>query len=344
MKQVKKLLSFAILLFIFALAASNAAQALTCDPENPKCGREEIFTRSDAARAQSSTKDDSRQWFKADLHTHHTYQNPLKDEIAKYREAGYHFLVLSTKDMQTPKDVEKYSTAEMMIVSGVEQSFLSRKNRLAHVLGFRIKNPYRFTDTWSLKEGYVKLRAKNKDIVLGINHPHDQRWSLEDVLEAADEGVILFELNSISMKHGEFETALWDEALTRGARLYATLTNDVHQISDIDAYGYIMIHSASLDLETIAKSLHTGDFYAEESGCTATPVRYAIVETDGGKSLVIETEGAAKIRVIADNGAMRGSYEGNNALYPIAGDETYIRAEILDSQGRYVFLQPFFLK
>ena len=320
MKQTNKLLFPAILLLIFALAASGAAHA------------------------QTITATDTRPWFKADLHTHHTYQSPLKDEIAKYREAGYQFLVLSTKDMQSPKDVEKYSTAEMLIVSGVEQAFLSRKNRLAHVLGFRIKTPLRFTDTWSLKEGYAKLRAKNRNVVLGINHPHDQRWSLEDILEAADEGVILFELNSISMKQGEFETALWDEALTRGARLYAMLTNDVHQISDIDAYGYIMIHAASLDLKAVAESLNTGDFYAKESGCSAMPLRYEIVETDGGKTLVIETEGTAEIRIIADGGVVRASFKSDNARYPIAGDETYLRAEILDSQGWYVFLQPFFLK
>lgn len=297
-----------------------------------------------AAGAQTIGAADDRQWFKADLHTHHTYDEPLKDIIERYRETGYRFLVLSTKDMVQPLDWEKYSDDRMLVVSGVEQSFLTRKNQLGHVIAFRIKVPFRSTDKWTVKEGLEKLKGKNSRAILGINHPNDQRWTLEDVTEAYKEGAVLFELNSTNMKHGEFETALWDRALTAGARLFATLVNDVHHINDIDEYGYVMIRGESLDLKNMFESLAKGDFYAGESGCAAKPERYEIVENGGAKTLEASAPGAAEIRIVADNGKVRATYKSSRASYVIAGDESYVRAEIIDSSGRFIFMQPFFMK
>ncbi|MFH1539946.1 MAG: hypothetical protein ABIH66_13415 [bacterium] len=302
-----------------------------------------IFIFGTFANAQTIITEDDRPWFKADLHTHHTFEEPLDKLIEKYRETGYQFLVLSTKDEMKLLNYEKHSTPEMLIVNGVEQAFLTRKKQFGHVLGFRIKKPYLFTTHWTLKEGYAKLRKKNKGAVLGVNHPHDQRWTLEDIMEAWENGVLLFELNSIDMKHGEFETGLWDEALSNGARLYATLVNDVHHFDDIDAYGYIMIRSESLTLNDINEALLKGDFYAVESGCRATPVLHRIVETDNEESLEIEAPGAARIRVIGNKGSVVGEYESESAKHPINGNESYLRVEIIDDQGRYIFTQPFFL-
>jgi hypothetical protein len=296
------------------------------------------------SRAQTIGAADGRQWFKADLHTHHTYNEPLKDIIERYRETSYRFLVLSTKDMVQPLDWEKYSDGRMLVVSGVEQSFLTRKNMLGHVIAFRIKVPFRTTDKWTMKEGLEKLKGKNSNVILGINHPNDQRWTTEDVVEAYREGAVLFELNSTNMKHGEFETALWDRALTAGARLYATLVNDVHAMSDVDDYGYVMIRGASLSLKDMIGSLAKGDFYAVEAGCGARPERYEVVESGGVKTLEVSAPGASEIPIVSDNGKVLKTYNAERASYTIAGDETYIRAEIVGVSDRYIFMQPFFLK
>lgn len=295
------------------------------------------------ANAQTITKDDERPWFKADLHTHHTFEEPLEEVINKYRETGYQFLVLSTKDSMKLLNYEKYSTPEMLIMNGVEQAFLTRKKQFGHVLGFRIKRPYLFTTHWTLKEGYAKLRKKNKEAVLGVNHPHDQRWTIEDIMEAWEEGLALFELNSIDMKHGEFETGLWDEALSKGARMYATLVNDVHHFDDIDEYGYILIRAEKLSLKNISESLLKGDFYAVETGCEAKPERHEIVEINEGSVLIIDAPGAAKIRMIGDKGLVLAEYESESVNHLITGNDTYLRIEILDEKGRYIFMQPFFL-
>jgi hypothetical protein len=302
-----------------------------------------LFLSSSSVRAQVIVGTDNRNWYKADLHTHHTYNEPLKNIINKYKETGYQFLVLSTKDMNKPLEWEKYSDDKMLIISGVEQSFLTRKNELGHIIAFRITVPFRETSKWTLKEGYENLKSKNKHVLLGINHPNDQRWTLDDVLESAAEGVSLFELNSERMEHGEFETALWDAALSKGARLYGTLTNDVHQINDIDAYGYVMIRAEKLTLKDMVASLSTGDFYAVESGCAAKPELYFLTDRDGGKYLNITSSGAAEIRIIADNGVIKQVFKFGKAEYKIAGDETYVRAEIIDAAGRLIFMQPFFI-
>ena len=294
------------------------------------------------AAAQTINAGNNGPWFKADLHTHYSFRSPIEEEIARYRETGYNFLVLSAKDDSKVIDYEKYSTPGMLIVNGVEQSFLTRKNKLGHVIGFRIKSPFMFTSAWTLKEGYAKLREKNKRAILGINHPHDGRWSLDDVLEAAEQGLSFFELNSIDMKHGEFETALWDQALSRGARLYATLVNDVHSFGDIDAYGYILIRAAALDYGKIAPALLSGDFYAVESGCSAKVEEYRIIDSDAGKRLRVSAPGAARIRAIGD-GKVFADRAGPGLEVSLADSFKYVRVELIDAEGRYIFMQPFFL-
>ncbi len=292
------------------------------------------------ARAQTIDPDKPLPAFKADLHTHYTFSEPIEKDIAQYVKTGYKFLVLSSKDDMKPIKYGKYTSPEMLVIEGVEQAYITRKNLLGHVLGFPIKTAYPFTTSWTLKEGYAKLRAKNKDAILGINHAHDGRWTVEDVTEAAADGVILFELNSQNMKHGEFETALWDQALSNGARLYATLTNDVHRFDDIDAYGYIMILAPKLETADILAAIKAGEFFAVESGCAARPERYEMI--DG--SLEVSAPGAARIRFIGTDGKLLAVFNDHHASFKAGPDELYVRAEIIDSAGRFIFMQPVFLK
>ncbi|MFA6451022.1 MAG: hypothetical protein WCX65_16220 [bacterium] len=296
-----------------------------------------------AAQVVNSDTEKNNKWYKADLHTHYTYREPLENDIAKYRETGYQFLVLSAKDMDKPTKFSKFTTPEMLVTEGVEQSFLTRKNMLGHIIAFPIKSPYPFTSSWTLKEGYAKMRAKNKNVILGINHPHDQRWTLDDVLEADAEGIHIIELNSIDMKHGEFETPMWDAALSKGAHMYAMLTNDVHQFADIDAYGYILIQAKALTLDDMLEAIAFGSFYAVESGCDARLGGYEITGEGGARKLVVNAPGAKEIRIISD-GHVAVTTQSENAEYQIKGDEVYARAVILDKKGLYLFAQPFFIK
>lgn len=282
-------------------------------------------------------------WFKADLHTHYTFENPLDVEVERYRETGYGFVVLSTKDMQNVLNYEAQSTDKLRIVNGVEQAFLTRKNMLGHVLAFRTKTPFRFTEQWTLKQGWEKLKAKNPNVILGINHPHDQRWTLDDVMEAWQEGAVLFELNSIDMKHGEFETGLWDQALTRGARLYATLVNDVHHIEDIDAYGYILIQAQDMSFASINQALTSGAFYAVESGFGITVARHVLVPGTDGGAIEVSAPGAALIRFMGEQGAILAEISADTARFPLAGVTGYVRVEIAAPNSRRAFMQPFFL-
>lgn len=296
------------------------------------------------ARAQTITGLEGTSYFKADLHTHYSFSNPLATEVARYREAGYNFVVLSTKDMQDVLDYEAQSTDDMRIVAGVEQSFITLKNKLGHVLAFRVKTPFRFTDQWTMKQGLQKLKDKYPRVILGINHPNDQRWTLEDVMEAWELGAVLFELNSADMKQGEFETALWDAALTAGARLYATLVNDVHHIDDIDAYGYILIQAPDMSAKSITEALSTGAFYAVESGFSADIQHHELMETPDGTTVIVSAPGAARIRFIGENGALLNETAAESASYVIKTNTKYVRVEIIDKNGRYAFMQPFFMK
>jgi hypothetical protein len=302
-----------------------------------------FFACRSAAQVVNPETEKTDKWYKADLHTHYTYNEPIEKNVERYRDTGYQFLVLSAKDMDKATKFSKFATPDMLVIEGVEQSFLTSKKQLGHIIAFPIKAPYPFTSAWTLKEGYAKMRAKNKNVVLGINHPHDGRWALQDILDSDADGVHIFELNSIDMKHGEFETTQWDEALAKGARLYGSLTNDVHRFEDIDAYGYILIQAQALSVDDMLEALRAGAFYAVETGCAARLAGYEVTGEGAERQIVVSAPGAEAIRFIG-GGKEISSFKGEHAVYKIKGDEVYVRAEITDSNGLYLFAQPFFIK
>ena len=87
----------------------------------------------------------------------------------------------------------------------------------------------------------------------------------------------------------------------------------------------------------IVDALERGDFYA------STGVELSDYQvTDRAITITIKTDPYSKYRVqfIGRNGAMLGESTGSPAVYEFKGDEPYVRAKVIESNGKLAWTQP----
>ncbi|PIU67981.1 MAG: hypothetical protein COS84_02450 [Armatimonadetes bacterium CG07_land_8_20_14_0_80_40_9] len=116
-----------------------------------------------------------------------------------------------------------------------------------------------------------------------------------------------------------------------------------HQRLFIDGYGHVVIQAERLTLSSIRSALLSGAFYASEHHHKARVKRYMPDISSGEVYLEIESDKENKIRFIGKDSNLLKEVKGDEAIYKIKGDEIYIRAEVVDSEGKRLFLQPVFL-
>lgn len=289
--------------------------------------------------------DNNKIWIKAELHQHYLYDISLPELLKLYKDEKYNFIIIALKDTEKEYFPEQYSTDELLVIEGVEQAFKSFSGKFLHFNAFRMDGPFRFTDFWTVEQGLKQLQERNKDVILMINHPADKKWEMEDLKNAVENGAKLFELNSDGDAPIAYAANLWDKLLSERVRTWGVLSNDhrVPQMLFIEGFGYIVIQSEKLAFDSIRNAILNGAFYASEHHHKAKVKKY-IPDIDKRKIyLEVDSDGKNKIRFIGKNGNILMEKSGNNAVYKVKGDEMYIRAEVIDSDGRILFLQPVFL-
>ena len=102
-----------------------------------------------------------------------------------------------------------------------------------------------------------------------------------------------------------------------------------------------MVRAKNLTAPAILEALERGDFYA------STGVELADYQTNEKEMIVtIKQERSSKYRVlfIGAGGRVLKEAISSPASYQFRGDETYVRAKILDSNGKVAWTQPVWLK
>ncbi len=114
-----------------------------------------------------------------------------------------------------------------------------------------------------------------------LNHPNFQGGAgLDELLALGSRGLALVEIANMAVdsnndgggRHLSTE-ALWDAALTRGAHVFGTATDDTHHYADAAAVerrgeiaytgdrGFVVVRAAALE-SAIRAAIEAGDFYA----------------------------------------------------------------------------------
>lgn len=285
-------------------------------------------------------------WLRGNLHTHtlESDGDSTPQEMARwYREHGYDFLVITDHDKITRIDAPE----GLVLVLGEEVTDrLPKKPLHVNAIGLtEVVKPQGGGNPVDVLQRNINAVRKAGGIAL-VNHPNFG-WSFgaNELMQLRD-----FTLLEIASGHPYVNTlgppsheAMWDHLLTAGRRVWGVAVDDSHHLkrpwdTDVALPGkaWVVVHAAKRDAASIVDALRRGDFYA------STGVE--LEEVSASKVKVKEKNGARyRIQFIGARGRVLQETAGVVAEYKKRGDEGYVRAKVIDSNGRMAWTQPAFI-
>ena len=135
------------------------------------------------------------------------------------------------------------------------------------------------------------------------------------------------------------DAAYWDELLQQGKVIYGVATDDGHAMSE-HCHGWVMVKSEN-NVNAILHALKEGKFY---SSCG--PEIFDFYVDDEGNA-VVNCSAAQRIRFHFDRSPtrLRKGQEGllTTASYPVPEGCKYVRAVVIDKDGKCAWTNPIFL-
>lgn len=309
-------------------------------------------------RAQASPS--PLRWYKGNTHTHtlNSDGDSSPDDVARwYREHGYHFLVLSDHNFLT-------STEGLNALFGADERFLIIPgeevtdrvgDKPLHVNGLNVQYVVRpqggATMIEAIQRNVDAIRAASG--VPHLNHPNFG-WAVTAADLARVKNDRLFEIFNghplVNNQGGGGMPGLeemWDVILSSGKLLYGLATDDAHDFKrpgDPTAAGpgrgWIVVRAPRLAARDVLAALELGDFYA------STGVELKDIQRSTSRIVVeIKTDPWSRYttRFIGRDGKVLAESADNPARYDVKGDEGYVRAVVLESNGKRAWVQPVML-
>ena len=304
-----------------------------------------------------SSTSSSLRWYKGNTHTHtlNSDGDSTPDEVVRwYREHGYHFLVLTDHNYLTAVDGLNavHGAADKFLVIRGEEVTSSVASKAVHVNGLNLETLVKQSTAASVvaaaQENVDGIRQANG--VPHINHPNFT-WAMTPEELQKVERTRLFEIfNGHPQVNNEGGGGLpgleevWDRILSSGRLMYGVAVDDAHHfkrpgdpLASGPGRGWIYVRTDRLEPKAIVEAMERGNFYA------STGVELASYETTPGSiALTIKPTTYSRYRVqfIGRNGHMLSEVTEPTATYTFKGDEGYVRARILESNGYAAWTQP----
>jgi predicted metal-dependent phosphoesterase TrpH len=302
------------------------------------------------------------QCFRGNTHAHtlRSDGDSEPDVVAKwYLDHNYNFLTITDhnkfvdpKAVKLPDDRRE----DFLLIPGEEIT----GSKTIHTTAMNITNvaawKYDHKDKSEIIQYHVDEAMKAGGQAV-LNHPNFRyAVSAEDILPVRD--LSLFEIfnghpsvhNHGDHKHASTEE-MWDQLLTEGMRIFAVSSDDTHHLKVTAANkanpgrGWVMVHAASLDPDTITESMLQGDFYASNGVFLKTCRRGAgayLIEVDAertrgeltsspalrGKPIDDGTEGF-RIEFIGPHGKILDTIKGQQGRFKIDRAIPYVRAKVV---------------
>jgi hypothetical protein len=311
------------------------------------------------ARPQPQTPNSSPagRWFKGNTHTHtlNSDGDSTPDEVVRwYREHGYHFLVLTDHNYLTSVEGLNavHGADEKFIVIQGEEVTSSFEGRPVHVNGLAVETLVPAQTGSSV----LDVLQKSTDAIRGaqgiphVNHPNFG-WAItaDDLRQL--ERTRLFEIFN---GHPQVNNAggggmpgleeMWDRILTSGRLMYGIAVDDAHHFkrpgdptASGPGRGWVHVRAERLEARAIVEALERGEFYASTGVELA---EYGV--TPAGITLKVRAPSWSRYRVqfIGRDGRLLDEQTDSSASYTFRGDEGYVRAKILESNGLVAWTQP----
>jgi len=312
-------------------------------------------------RQQAALADTAGRWYKGNTHTHtlNSDGDSTPDDVVRwYREHGYQFLVLTDHNFLT-------SVAGLNALHGADEKFLVIKgeevtdryeDKPLHINGLDVNAlvaPQGGSSVVDVLQNNVDAIRRANGIP-HINHP-SFRWSITAQELQRVRNNRLFEIfnghpqvNNVGGGGVPGLEEVWDAILTDGTLLYGIAVDDAHVFKapgnpDVSGpgRGWVAVRAPRLEARALLDGLERGDFYAstgvELSDYHATTRQITVT---------VKATAFSKYRIqfIGKGGRVLNEVAEPTATYEIRGNEGYVRARVLESNGRMAWAQPIMVK
>jgi len=296
-------------------------------------------------------------WYKGNTHTHtlNSDGDSTPDEVVRwYRSHGYRFLVLTDHNFLTSVDGLNalHGANERFLVVRGEEVTDAFGNKPLHVNGLNLARqvePQHGTSILdTLQRTIDAIRAA--DAVPHVNHPNF-RWAItpEELRQIHGNKLLeIFnghpEVNNLGGGGVPGLEAVWDTVLTAGTLVYGIAVDDAHVFKDPGnpavagpGRGWVMVRAPRLEARALVDALERGDFYASTG---VTLADYQV--TAQAMTIKVATTTFAKYRIqfIGSGGRLLREVADASAEYSFTGNEGYVRAKVLESNGLVAWCQP----
>ena len=296
-------------------------------------------------------------WFKGNLHTHtlNSDGDSTPDAVVTwYRERGYQFVVLTDHNYLT-------SVTGLNALHGADDKFLVVKgeevtdrfgDKPIHINGL---DPERFIPPpggKSVVDMVQRMIDAIRDArgVPSINHPNFG-WAISPDELAQVQRTRLFEVfnghPTVNNLGGGGVPGLedtWDRILSSGKLLYGIAVDDAHSFKRPDdpavprpGTGWVYVRSPTLEPRALVEAIERGEFYSS----TGVELR-SLESSRTGLSIEVRAQASSKYRIqfIGRQGRVLSEVTTPTASYTFKGDEGYVRAKIIESNGKVAWVQP----
>src|SRR5262245_37341315 len=309
------------------------------------------------AATSAAAQTPQTRWYKGNTHTHtlNSDGDSAPDDVVRwYREHGYQFVVLTDHNFLTSVD-------GLNALHGADQKFLVVKGEEVttrsgdlpiHINGL---DPSREIAPQSgpsvvdvIQRNVDAIRAANA--VPSINHPNFG-WAMTTDQIAQVKNDKLFEVynghpqvNNLGGGGVPGLEEVWDTLLSRGILLYGVAVDDAHVFKqpgnpDVSGpgRGWVYVRAPRLEPRALVDALERGDFYAS-TGVELDELR----ADERSMTVTIKPRPSSKYRIqfIGKGGKVLREATDTSATYAITGTEGYVRAHVVESNGRQAWIQP----
>ena len=296
-------------------------------------------------------------WYKGNTHTHtlNSDGDSTPDEVVRwYREHRYDFLVLTDHNFLTAVD-------GLNALHGADERFLVIKgeevtDRLGdkplHINGLDVGTrvgPQGGTSVPEILQRNVDAIRQAKGVP-HINHPNF-RWAITPAeLQQVRNNKLLEiynghpQVNNIGGGGVPGMEEVWDAVLSSGVLVYGIAVDDAHTFKDPGnpdvagpGRGWVSVRAARLEARALLEAMERGDFYAS-TGVELVDYRASTREV----AVTVKPTPFSKYKVqfIGKGGRILSETLQPAATYQVKGDEGYVRARVIESNGRMAWGQP----
>ena len=277
-------------------------------------------------------------WLRGNLHMHTTRSDgrvSYEEAVARYEQAGYDFVAVTDHWVLS----EPGTTAGgMLLLSGCEYNIGETvQEGVYHIVGVGMETAPALERTEKSPQRIIdEINAAGGVAILA--HPAWSLNSAEDVARLTGLcGTEIYNTTSAVPPNVRPYSGLFvDQLASLGVLLPCMGADDAHRYVNDATVCSIMVHAREKSHEAVLDAIRAGDFYATMGPSLALTV-------ENGEA-VVTCSPAAQVEFYSDavwNDSRVTQGEGiTTARCRLLPFETFVRAEVVDSEGRRAFSSP----